>query len=68
MHRPSSFRIPGTGTAGCGSGSGIRIFGAAGADASVRPPPPGAIQFCNRPVFSYLCDLGREFFVDYIYA
>lgn len=47
---------------------GIRIFGAAGADASVRPPPPGAIQFCNRPVFSYLCDLGREFFVDYIYA
>ena len=66
--RPSSFRIPGTGTAGCRSRSGLRIFGAAGADASVRPPPPGAIQFCNRPVFSYLCDLGREFFVDYIYA
>ena len=31
------FRIPGTGTAGCGSGSGIRIFGAAGDDASVHP-------------------------------
>ena len=51
-----------------GRGGGFGLSGAGRPDASVRPPPPGAIQFCNRPVFSYLCDLGREFFVDYIYA